>query len=135
MTVPDALPPIPHGRQALFVTRVVMWDATAIVCEGRIPQGSPWVREGRCPSFVLLELAAQSAAVLDALQARAAPGRAAAADFAPGPGSIVRVRDLALGRAVIQPDHLFRARVTRGTAAPPLFLFTVRVDDEAGARS
>jgi len=128
----DALPPIPHAGPARLVTRVVRWDASEIVCEGRIPAPGPWVRDGRCPAFVLLELAAQAAAALDALQASATSRGSAGERRAAGPGSIVRVRDLGLSRPTVAPGRLLRAQVTRGAAAPPLFMFAVRVDDDGG---
>lgn len=126
------LPPLPHAGPARLVTRVVRWDRSEIVCEGRIPAGSPWIRDGRCPAFVLLELAAQAAAALDALRLQSRPTGTGGERQAAGPGAIVRVRDLIVGRPTVQPDRPLFARVTRAAAAPPLFHFAVQVDDDGG---
>jgi predicted hotdog family 3-hydroxylacyl-ACP dehydratase len=61
---------VPHRGRALLVEDVVALREDGIECRGRIPPDAALARNGRVPSFVGLEMAAQAAAVLEALRRR-----------------------------------------------------------------
>ena len=54
---------LPHSGHARFVDEVVESGDDALVCVGRIPVESPFAVDGVVPGFVLMELAAQAAAI------------------------------------------------------------------------
>ena len=81
---PEAL--VPHRGHALFLRRVLRCEADGIECTGVIPGAHPFVREGHAPAFLGLELAAQAAAALQALESSASL-------LAPRPGYLVGIRE------------------------------------------
>ena len=67
----DRFPPVatlvPHRGLALFIREVVQAERDAASCIGRIPADSPFVTKGVAPCLVGIDVAAQAAAVLEAL--------------------------------------------------------------------
>lgn len=132
---------LPHRGYARFVGDVVESGEEALVCVGRIPVESPFVRDGLAPGFVLMELAAQAAAI----ELMASMG-----DKGPRPriGYIVRARGLSWTSEGVPADTPLTASVRRGGSLPPLYLyhatvtldgvevfdggFSIYVDDEEG---
>ena len=96
-----AWPPVasllPHRGRAILVEDVVALLDDGIECRGRIPPDAALAREGRVPSFVALELAAQAAAVLEALRRREPAGAAAS----PRTGYLVSLRGVVMERPEI----------------------------------
>ena len=126
--MPDVVPEIetlvPHRGPALFVERVVQWNADSIECVGRIPPDSACVSEGFAPSFVALELAAQAAAALEALLRRRS-GQAG-----PLAGYLVGVKEARFQVLRLGAGDELKARVRLIDSAPPLATYEVRLERE-----
>lgn len=121
--VPDGL--IPHRRPARLVHAILESPRPdVVVCAGRVPPDSAFVSGGRVPAVVLLEMAAQAAAVLQAL---AAPPQGAAR-----PGYLVAIRAATFRADDIAADAALIATVRRTGQAGPLATFDVTVG-RAGA--
>jgi predicted hotdog family 3-hydroxylacyl-ACP dehydratase len=106
----------------LFLRQVLHYDAESIECVGIIPAASAFVREGRARAYAGLELAAQAAAALQALEA-ARGGRPT-----PAPGYLVGVREARFASAWIPADREVHARVRRTGRAGPLAIHEVLVE-------
>ena len=91
---------VPHRGRALLVEDVVALLEDGIECRGRVPKDAALARDGRVPSFVALELAAQAAAVLEALRRRGG-GEAATG---PRTGYLVSLRGVVMERSEIPVD-------------------------------
>jgi len=121
--VPEGL--IPHRGPARLVQTILDDPRTdVLVCGGRIPPDSAFVVDGRAPAVILLELAAQAAAVQQAL---AGPTGAA-----PRPGYLVAVR-----AAIVRVDDVAAnvplvATVRRTGQAGPLATYDVTVNGPGG---
>jgi predicted hotdog family 3-hydroxylacyl-ACP dehydratase len=108
----------------LLVGRVLDRRPDGVSCQGRIPADSPFALGGRAPALAAIELAAQTAAVFEAL------GRRESESAGPRIGYLVSVRaarfavhELAVGEPLV-------AHVRRAGNAPPLALYDVRVEHE-----
>lgn len=122
---------LPHGPEARWVEVVERLDHGAIVCRGAVPLESPFVTGGVVPAFVTVELAAQAAGLLEALERAEAGHSAGQASAAPLRGGLlVRVRRLRIDRPLLRAGERLVALVERAGASPPLRLFHVRVLDE-----
>jgi len=88
---------VPHRGRAILVEDVVALLEDGIECRGRIPADAALACDGRVPSFVALELAAQAAAVLEALRRRG-PAEATAS---PRTGYLVSLRGVVMERPEI----------------------------------
>jgi predicted hotdog family 3-hydroxylacyl-ACP dehydratase len=121
--VPEGL--IPHRGPARLV-QTILDDARTdvLVCGGRIPADSAFAVGGRAPAVMVLELAAQAAAVQQALAgptgAAARPGYLVAVRAA-----IVRVDDVAANVPLV-------ATVRRTGQAGPLATYDVTVNGPGG---
>jgi predicted hotdog family 3-hydroxylacyl-ACP dehydratase len=122
---PDPSRDLPHGRAARFLTRVLEHAGDTLVGEGRVPDGAVYARGGRCPTFVLLELGAQAAALLEA------PAGAPAA-AAPRAGYLVRARGVRCARLEFDVDRTLRVEARRKGSHAPLFVYDIRVSDGTG---
>ena len=118
-SAPEAL--VPHRGYALFLRRVLRCEADAIECIGVIPGAHPFVRDAHAPAFLGLELAAQAAAALQALESPASPK-------APRPGYLVGVREAHFKVTSLPADLEIHARVRRTGRAGPLSVHEVLVD-------
>jgi predicted hotdog family 3-hydroxylacyl-ACP dehydratase len=122
---PTVLSLVPHRDGALFLQRVESWGQGQIVCIAVVPKDSAFVREGRAPAFLGLELGAQSAAALRGLE------RAAAADPPQSrPGYLVGVRDARFACASLPAGRELRVFVRTSGGAGPLSVHEVRVEDQ-----
>lgn len=63
---PDRL--LPHGEPMRLVTRVEAEPEDGLACAARVPARSAFVRNGTAPALVAIEMAAQAAAVFEALR-------------------------------------------------------------------
>jgi predicted hotdog family 3-hydroxylacyl-ACP dehydratase len=113
---------VPHRGKALFLRHVLRHDAESLECVGVIPGASPFVHEGRAPAFVGLELAAQAAAALQALES------SGGGIVTPQPGYLVGVREARFSSAWLPADHEIHARVRRTGRAGPLSVHDVLVE-------
>jgi predicted hotdog family 3-hydroxylacyl-ACP dehydratase len=123
--VPDDF--IPHRGPARLVHTILESPRPdVVVCAGRVPADSAFVSEGRVPAVVLLEMAAQAAAVQQALAATAggAPAR---------PGYLVGIREASLNADDVAAGVRLTATVRRTGQLGPLATYDVTVngpDDE-----
>ena len=113
---------LPHSGPARLLTEIVRSGRDFVEAICQVPAAHPLASGGRAPCFLGLELGAQAAAVLEALDRATATG-----DRAPRVGYLVRVREATF----LKPDFpvetpLFvTAHLER--AAPPLGTFRIAV--------
>jgi predicted hotdog family 3-hydroxylacyl-ACP dehydratase len=121
--VPDGL--IPHRGPARLV-QAILEDPRpdVLVCAGRVPEDSAFAVGGRVPAVVVLELAAQAAAVQQAL---AAPAGGAAK-----PGYLVGIRAASLRADDVAAGVRLIATVRRTGQAGLLATYDVTVNDAHG---
>ena len=120
--LPDGL--IPHRGPARLVQAILESPGPDVaVCAGRVPADSAFVAEGRVPAVVLLEMAAQAAAVLQALAAPPAGGSR--------PGYLVAIRAATFRVDDVAADARLIATVRRTGQAGPLATFDVTVSSGA----
>jgi predicted hotdog family 3-hydroxylacyl-ACP dehydratase len=121
--VPDGL--IPHRGPARLV-QTILEDPRpdVLVCAGRVPLDSAFAVGGRVPAVVVLELAAQAAAVQQAL---AAPAGGAAR-----PGYLVAIRAASLRADDVAAGVRLVATVRRTGQAGPLATYDVSVSGADG---
>ena len=126
--VPEGL--IPHRGPARLV-QTILDDPRpdVLVCRGRIPTDSSFVVGGRAPAVLVLELAAQAAAVQQALAGKA--GDAGDAGDA-RPGYLVAVRAATVGVDVVAANVPLVATVRRTGQAGPLATYDVTVTGPEG---
>jgi len=121
--VPEGL--IPHRGAARLVQTILDDRRTdVLVCGGRIPPDSAFAVGGRAPAVIVLELAAQAAAVQQAL---AGPAGAAAR-----PGYLVAVRAATVWADVVAANVPLVATVRRTGQAGPLATYDVTVNGPGG---
>lgn len=111
----DAL--LPHRPPMRWVERVERITPQGAQCAARVPEGCALVHEGRLPSFAALELAAQAAAVFEAMSRQQAPV------VAPAVGYLVGARGVQLASASLPVAETLHVEVTRTGLAPPLSTF------------
>lgn len=108
---------IPHRSPILMVEEIVEADGDRIVCRGVLPYSSP---------FLALELAAQTAAVMAALEGEGTGSEAAVGYLAAIHDARFLVPDVPRGRPVL-------ATVEKVGSLPPLRRYEVSVSLEEGA--
>jgi 3-hydroxymyristoyl/3-hydroxydecanoyl-(acyl carrier protein) dehydratase len=111
---------VPHAPPALLVRQILETSAEGAACLVEIPAGSPFAADGLAPAFVGLEAAAQTAAVLEALERRGAPG--------PRLGYLVGIRDARFALPDLPVAHPLRAAVRLTGSAPPLSVYEATVE-------
>ena len=122
MTSSEILSLLPHGREACFLDEVLELAEREVVCGCSVPLESPYVIDGWAPAFVVLEIAAQAAAIAEAVNAVQTRRTTA-----PQVGYLVRVRSLVLSCAKVPAGTPLRAHATLDATAPPLSIYRVRV--------
>jgi len=111
---------IPHRGRARLVAEVLEVRPGALLCLTRIPAGHALAAKGRVPSFVSVEMAAQAAAALLALERPDSKG--------PLPiGYLVGVRDARFPVPEMEMGEPYLASVTATGEAPPLRLYAFEV--------
>jgi len=116
----DSASILPHGENARFVCEVVDFGANELVCTGRIPVESPFACRGTVPGFVLLEFAAQAAAI-EAL------ARFKAGGLRPRIGYLARAHGLNWTAESVPAGSLLTASVQREDSIPPLYTYRATV--------
>jgi predicted hotdog family 3-hydroxylacyl-ACP dehydratase len=115
---------VPQRGPARLVEAIVSAGAEEAVCRGRIPAASAFAADGRAPAVVAIELAAQAAAVQQALAAPAPGG--------PRRGYLVSVRDAVLRVDAVEVEATLTAAVRRVGGAGALSTYEVRVTGAGG---
>lgn len=111
---------LPHSGHARFVQEVLDARDGALMCVGRIPAENPFAREGTVPGFVLVELAAQAAAI-EVLTRMSGEGRQ------PRVGYLVRARELSWTASGVPADATMEVRVSREDSMPPLYMYRATI--------
>ncbi|HVS00378.1 MAG TPA: hypothetical protein VMW27_27375 [Thermoanaerobaculia bacterium] len=111
---------VPHAPPALLVRQLLESSEEGATCLVEIPAANPFIADGRAPAFVGLEAAAQTAAVLEALERHDAPR--------PRLGYLVGIRDARFAHPWLPAAHPLRATVRLAGSAPPLSIYDVRID-------
>ena len=110
-----------------FVEGIEAETDVGVVCSVRVPEGSAFTERGSAPALVALEMAAQSAAVFEALlrfrEAREAGARV---------GYLVGARDVRLARARVPAGVTLLTAVQLSAIAPPLSTYAFDVADASG---
>lgn len=107
----------------LLVERVLERSPAGVTCRGRIPPDCPFALGGWAPALLAIELAAQTAAVSEALSRPA---------WAPGPrmGYLVSVRAALFAVHQLPVDEPLVAHVCSAGQALPLALYAARVEHD-----
>lgn len=121
--LPETL--IPHAPPALLVRSVEAVSSEGITGLAVIPGDHPLARNGRVPSFLGLEAAAQAAAVLEALERRGDGG-------GPRIGYLVGIRDARLRISDLPVGRRFRVTARVHGSAPPLSMYQVALEGRDG---
>lgn len=115
---------LPHRPPMQFVERIDAEMDDGVVCGVRVPGRSAFTMDGSAPALVVVEMAAQSAAVFEAL-------RRSRREVGAGPriGYLVGARDVRLARALVRADKTFSATIRLSGIAPPLSTYAFAVED------
>ena len=119
---------LPHGEIIRFAQRIVACDPNHLECTARIPSSSPFVRDHRVPSFILIEVAAQAAGLLWVLQGAGSHSPKSAAAGSELQGYLVSVRAARFSTATLSADRDLRVLVDLDGAAPPLWTYRFRIE-------
>jgi len=120
--IPDLDDLLPHRPPMRFVEGIETETDGGIVCAVRIPEQSPFTERGSAPALVALEMAAQSAAVFEALRRfRAAEAGGARV------GYLVGARDVRFARARVPAGETLFAAVRLSGIALPLCTYAFDV--------
>ncbi len=120
--VPDLDDLLPHRPPMRFVEGIEMEMDDRLVCAVRVPERSAFAEAGSAPALVTLEMAAQSAAVLEALlrfRETRVPGVRV--------GYLVGARDVRFARARVPAGETLFAAVRLSGIALPLCTYTFDV--------
>jgi predicted hotdog family 3-hydroxylacyl-ACP dehydratase len=113
---------LPHTGIARLLTNIVRSGPGFVEATGRVSALHPLVAGDRAPCFLGLELGAQAAAALAALERAAATG-----DHAPGTGYLVRVREATFLRPDLPVDAPLAVTAHLTGAAHALAIYRIRV--------
>jgi predicted hotdog family 3-hydroxylacyl-ACP dehydratase len=113
---------LPHTGTARLLTDVLRSGPGFIEATGRVPAAHPLVASGRAPCFLGLELGAQAAAALEALERAAAAG-----ERAPHVAYLVRVREADFSSPSLPVDMPLHVTAVLSGAAPPLAIYRIGV--------
>ncbi len=122
--LPDLDDLLPHRPPMRFVEGIEMQMDGGVMCAVRVPERSAFTVGGFAPALVALEMAAQSAAVFEALlrfrEARGAGARV---------GYLVGAREVRFARGRVPAGRTLFAVVRLSGIAPPLSTYTFEVAD------
>jgi predicted hotdog family 3-hydroxylacyl-ACP dehydratase len=118
---------IPHRPPMLFVDRILGEADDGATCRGRVPEAFALVREGRVPALVALEVAAQTAAVWEALRRSREPG-----SWSVRTGYLVSIKDVVLHRRTIEAEVDLIASIRLEASMAELTTYAVDVSVEGG---
>ena len=136
------LPPLdrllPHGEPMRLVTAVEADHEDGLACAARVPARSAFVRNGTAPALVAIEMAAQTAAVFEALRRVRAPredvprgehgvGNDRAGGAGPRLGYLVGARGVSFASAAIPAGDTCRVAIRLAGIAGPLSSYRFEV--------
>ncbi len=125
--VPDLDDLLPHRPPMRFVEAIEAETDGGVVCAVRVPTLCAFTERGSAPALVALEMAAQSAAVFEALlRFRGEEGGGARV------GYLVGARDVRFARARVPAGVTIFAAVRLAAIAPPLSTYDFEVADATG---
>jgi predicted hotdog family 3-hydroxylacyl-ACP dehydratase len=113
---------LPQTGIARLITNIVRSGPGFVEATGRVPAVHPLVAGDRAPCFLGLELGAQAAAALAALERGAATG-----DHSPNTGYLVRVREATFLRPDLPVDAPLAVTAHLTGAAHALSIYRIRV--------
>ena len=122
---------LPHRATMRLVAAVESEPDDGIVCAARVPAGSPFAANGTAPALVAIEMAAQAAAVFEALRRfRASGGESDSAIDAAGPriGYLVGARGVRFLAARIPAGAACQVAIHLAGLAGPLSTYRFDVD-------
>jgi predicted hotdog family 3-hydroxylacyl-ACP dehydratase len=125
--VPDLDDLLPHRPPMRFVEGIEAEMDGGVVCSVRVPERSALTERGSAPALVALEMAAQSAAVFEALL-RFRRGEGGGARV----GYLVGARDVRFARHRVPAGATLFAAVRISGIAPPLSTYAFDVSDASG---
>ena len=99
---------------------VVRAEPGMIEAIGSVPVAHPLVADGRAPVFLAIELGAQAAAALEALDRPAAGGQPRVTT-----GTIVRIREAHFARDTVPAGSPLHVTARLQGAAPPLAIYRI----------
>ncbi|MEA2602752.1 MAG: 3-hydroxyacyl-[acyl-carrier-protein] dehydratase [Acidobacteriota bacterium] len=112
---------LPHAPPARLLRAIVEATDVAVVAIAEVSPSHPLVTDGRLPTFLALEAAAQAAAALEALGRREAPG--------PRMGYLVGIRDARFAVPSLPAGRLLRVAARLEGGAFPLSVYAVTVGE------
>jgi 3-hydroxyacyl-[acyl-carrier-protein] dehydratase len=125
--VPDLDDLLPQRPPMRFVEGIEVETDGGVVCSVRVPEQSAFTERGSAPALVALEMAAQSAAVFEALlRFRGAEGGGARV------GYLVGARDVRFARRRVPAGETLFAAVRLSGVAPPLYTYDFDVAGGSG---
>lgn len=113
---------LPHRAPMRFISAVLDEHTEGLVCAASIPASCPLVDDTTAPAFVVLEAAAQAAALWEAWRRWRGAGTAAARV-----GYLVAARDIALGIERIPAERPLIASARLAAAMLPLTHYDIEV--------
>jgi predicted hotdog family 3-hydroxylacyl-ACP dehydratase len=122
---PDLDDLLPHRPPMRMVETIESETDDGVECAARVPAGSAFDSGGTAPVLVALEMAAQTAALFEALRRLRETGQAGARI-----GYLVGARDVGFGRARVPVGQAFRAAVRLSGMALPLSTYAFEVAQE-----
>jgi predicted hotdog family 3-hydroxylacyl-ACP dehydratase len=122
----SALGRVPHAPPALLVESLVARGASGAMGRAKIPVDSPFAEAGSAPSYLGLEIAAQTAALVEAL------GREGD-DEAPRVGYLVAIRRARCFVRSLPAGVPLDVVIGFAGSAPPLSVYEIRVEKEGTA--
>lgn len=120
--LPDLDDLLPHRPPMRFVEGIAAETDDEVVCAVRVPERSAFSEKGSAPALVALEMAAQSAAVSEALRRIRETG-----GEGPRVGYLVGARDVRFARARLPADETLFAAVRVSGVALPLCTYAFEV--------
>ena len=125
---PDPATLLPHGESARVINVILSRSEHGLVCRGSIRRDHPFVVDGRCPAYVGIEVAAQAAGVMAALDsALASPESIPADSLSRRLGYLVRAREIRFSMVDLPVGNDLTVRVRRRARVPPLAIYEVAV--------
>lgn len=121
---------VPHRWPMRLVEAVIERGDGWIRCSGRVPADSPLASGGRAPAVLAIELAAQGAAVLEALLR----GEGEAAEGGPRLGYLVSLQDVRLEQPTIPAGEPLLAEVRQTGGAAALARYEAIVTSQDGSQ-
>lgn len=113
---------LPHSGAARLLTNVVRSGRNFIEAICQVPAAHPLVTSGRAPAFLGLELGAQAAAALEAIERGVATGSSV-----PRVGYLVRVREANFLMPDLPIETALVVTALLEGAAPPLAVYRISV--------